>query len=173
MDTAVVVTIIFLILILVVSLVTLYTESRKHIRRLEDRIERLSNRLQAMNMKELDTVLKSIEYRKERDELYKLIEDMHSTSEALEDGRQIKIVPKLPRTPKPYLDKSNKLMTYEWEDGNTKYTSYYTYNPSQTGSQTSSNDNTPPQDSASPRDSSSYTGSGGDFSGGGSGGSWD
>lgn len=115
-----------------------------------------------MNMKELDTVLKSIEYRKERDELYKLIEDMHSTSEALEDGRQIKIVPKLPRG---YLDKPNKLMTYEWEDGNTKYTSYYTYNPSHDSTNTNNN--------TSSQDSSNYTGSGGDFSGGGSGGSWD
>ena len=104
MDTSVIITIIFLMLALIATLVSVYIESRKHIRRLEDRIERLSNRLQAMNMKELDTVLKSIEYRKERDELYKLIEDMHSTSEALEDGRQIKIVPKLPRD---YLDKSN------------------------------------------------------------------
>lgn len=104
MDTAVIITIILIILILIVSLVTLYTESRKYTKRLEEHIERLSNRLQAMSMKELDTVLKSIEYRKERDELYKLIEDMHSTAEALEDGRQIKIIPKLPRD---YLDKSN------------------------------------------------------------------
>lgn len=148
MDTVVIITIIFIMLALITTLVTLYIESRKHIRRLEDHIERLSNRLQAMSMKELDTVLKSIKYKKERDELYKLIEDMHSTSEALEDGRQIKIMPKLPRT---YLDKSNKIMTYEWEEG----------------SQTSSNDST------SSQDSSSYTGGGGDFSGGGSGGSWD
>ena len=162
MNTAVVVTIILLILILVVSLVTLYTESRKRIKRLEGRIERLSNRLQAMNMKELDTVLKSLKYKQERDELYKLIDDMHNTTEALEDGRQIKIMPKLPRT---YLNKSNRVMSYEWEDGNTKYTSYYTYAPSQEGSQTDSN--TPSQDS------SSYSGGGGDFSGGGSGGSWD
>ena len=104
MDTTVIITIIFLLLMLIATLVSVYIESRKHIKRLEGRIERLSNRLQAMSMKELDTVLKSIEYRKERDELYKLIEDMHSTSEALEDGRQIKIIPKLPRD---YLDKSN------------------------------------------------------------------
>ena len=170
MDTTVIIAILFLIvLILIATLGTLYTESKKYTKRLEERIERLSSRIQAMNMKELDTVLKSVEYRKERDELYKLIEDMHSTSEAFEDGRQIKIVPKLPRTPKPYLDKSNRLMSYEWEDGNAKYTSYYTcnlYNASQPDSSTH-NDNTPPQDN------SSYTGGGGDFSGGGSGGSWD
>ena len=94
MDTAVIITIIFLILILVVSLVTLYTESRKRIKRLERRIERLSNRLQAMNMKELDTVLKSVQYKKERDELCKIIEEINHTVEAMQDGRQIKLLPK-------------------------------------------------------------------------------
>lgn len=161
MDPTVIITIIFLLLALVVTLVTLYIESRKRTKRLEGRIERLSSRIQAMNMKELDTVLKSLKYKQERDELYKLINDMHSTSEALEDGRQVYL---FPRT---YLDKSNRVMTYEWEDGITKYTSHYTYNPSQEGSQTSSSENTPSQDS------SSYSGGGGDFSGGGSGGSWD
>lgn len=120
-----------------------------------------------MNMKELDTVLKSIEYKKERDELYEILESIDSTLEALEDGRQIKIMPKLPRTPISYLDKSNRVVTYEWQNGDTRYTSHYT----QTGNQTDSN--TPSQDSASPRDNSSYSGGGGDFSGGGSGGSWD
>lgn len=94
MDTAVIITIIFLILILVVSLVTLYTESRKRIKRLERRIERLSNRLQAMNMKELDTVLKSVRYKKERDELCEILEEINHTVEAMEDGRQIKLLPK-------------------------------------------------------------------------------
>lgn len=153
MSLAVIVTIIFLMLILIVLLVTLYTESRKYTKRLEGRIERLSSRIQAMNMKELDTVLKSLEYKKERDELYEILESIDSTLEALEDGRQIKIVPKLPRT---YLDKSNYLKTYK---------SYYTYNPPQANTQTDSN--IPSQDS------SSYKGAGGDSSGGGSGGSWD
>ena len=161
MDTAVIITIIFLLLILVVALVTLYIESRKHIRRLEERIERLSSRLQAMSMKELDTVLKSVRYKKERDELCEILDEINQMSEAMEDGRQIKIMPKLPRT---YLDKSNIVMTYEWEDGNTKYTSHYPYNPPQTSSQS---------DSTSSQDSSSYSGGGGDFSGSGSGGSWD
>lgn len=163
MDITVIITIMFLIiLILVVALVTLYIESRKHTKRLEGRIERLSSRIQAMNMKELDTVLKSIKYKKERDELYKLIEDMHSTTEAVEDGRQVKL---LPRT---YLDKSNRVMTYEWEDGNTRYTSHYTYNPSHdTPSQTNT------QTDNQSDNSSNYSGGGGDFSGGGSGGSWD
>ena len=163
MDPVVIITIIFLMLVLITTLVTLYIESRKKIRRLDERIERLSSRIQAMSMKELDTVLKSIKYKEERDEIYKLIENMHSTTEALEDGRQIKIMPKLPRT---YLDKSNRLMSYEWEDGNAKYTSYYTYNPSQP-------DNSTQNDNTSSQNSSSYTGGGGDFSGGGSGGSWD
>lgn len=104
-------------------------------------------------MKELDTAFK-----KERDELYELIEDMYCTSEALEDGRQVKLLPKLPRD---HLDKSNEMMTYEWRNGDTRYIAQYT----QTGSQTDSN--------TSSQDSSSYTGGGGDFSGGGSGGSWD
>ena len=94
MDTAVVVTIIFLILMLVVSLATLYTESRKRIKRLEERIERLSNRLQAMSMKELDTVLKSVQYKKERDELCEILEEINHTVEAMQDGRQIKLLPK-------------------------------------------------------------------------------
>ena len=153
MDTTVMITIIFLLLMLIATLVSVYIESRKRIKRLEGRIERLSSRIQAMNMKELDTVLKSLEYKKERDELYEILESIDSTLEALEDGRQIKIMPKLPRT---YLDKSNYLKTYK---------SYYTYNPPQANTQTDSN--TPSQDS------SSYTGGGGDFSGGGSGGSWD
>ena len=114
-------------------------------------------------MKELDTVLKSIKYKKERDELCKILDEINHTVEAMEDGRQIKIMPKLPRT---YLDKSNRLMSYEWEDGNAKYTSYYTYNPSQP-------DNSTQNDNTSSQNSSSYTGGGGDFSGGGSGGSWD
>lgn len=94
MDTAVIIAIILIILILVVSLVTLYTESRKRIKRLERRIERLSNRLQAMNMKELDTVLKSVQYKKERDELCEILEEINHTVEAMEDGRQIKLLPK-------------------------------------------------------------------------------
>ena len=94
MDTAVIVTIILLILILVVSLVTLYTESRKRIKRLERRIERLSSRIQAMSMKELDTVLKSVRYKKERDELCDILEEINHTVEAMEDGRQIKLLPK-------------------------------------------------------------------------------
>lgn len=112
-----------------------------------------------MNTKELDTVLKSLKYKQERDELYKLIDDMYNTPEAGEGHTYL-----FPRT---YLDMPNKLMTYKWQDGDTRYTFYYTYNPSQEGSQTSSSENTPSQDS------SSYSGGGGDFSGGGSGGSWD
>ena len=104
MNPTVIITIIFLLLMLTATLVTVYIESRKRIRRLEERIERLSNRLQAMNMKELDTVLKSIEYRKERDELCRILDEINHTVEAMEDGRQIKMIPKLPRD---YLDKSN------------------------------------------------------------------
>lgn len=104
MDTAVIITIICLLLILVVALVTLYIENRKRIKRLERRVERLSNRLQAMNMKELDTVLKSVRYKKERDELCEILDEINHTVEAMEDGRQIKIIPKLPRD---YLDKTN------------------------------------------------------------------
>ena len=104
MDTAVIITIIFLMLALITTLVTLYTESRKRTKRLEERIERLSSRIQAMNMKELDTVLKSVRYKKERDELCEILEEINHTVEALEDGRQIKIIPKLPRD---YLDKTN------------------------------------------------------------------
>lgn len=162
MDTTVIITIIFLLLMLIATLVLVYIESRKRIKRLEGRIERLSSRIQSMSMKELDTVLKSIEYKKERDELYELIEGIYSTSEALEDGRQVKL---LPRT---HLDKTNRVMTYKWQDGDTRYTSYYTYNPSHTDTQTGSH-----TDSTSSQDSSSYSGGGGDFSGGGSGGSWD
>lgn len=95
MDTAVIITIIFIMLALITTLATLYTESRKRIKRLERRIERLSNRLQAMNMKELDTVLKSIEYKKERDELCEILDEMNQTVEAMEDGMGIKLLPKL------------------------------------------------------------------------------
>lgn len=94
MDPAVIITIIFIMLALITTLVTLYTESRKRIKRLERRIERLSNRLQAMNMKELDTVLKSVRYKKERDELCEILEEINHTVEAMEDGRQIKLLPK-------------------------------------------------------------------------------
>ena len=104
MDTAVIITIIFLMLALITTLVTLYTESRKRTKRLEERIERLSSRIQSMSMKELDTVLKSIKYKKERDELCEILEEINHTVEAMEDGRQIKIIPKLPRD---YLDKTN------------------------------------------------------------------
>lgn len=113
-----------------------------------------------MNTKELDTVLKSLKYKQERDELYKLIDDIHNTPEAGE-GRTYLF-------PRAYLDMPNKLMTYKWQDGGTRYTSYYTYNPSHTDTQTGSH-----TDSTSSQDSSSYSGGGGDFSGGGSGGSWD
>ena len=94
MDTTVIITIIFLLLMLIATLVSVYIESRKHIKRLEERIERLSNRLQAMSMKELDTVLKSVQYKKERDELCELLEEINHTVEAMEDGRQIKLLPK-------------------------------------------------------------------------------
>lgn len=165
MDPVVIIAIVFLMLALITTLVTLYIESRKRTRRLEGRIERLSSRIQSMSMKELDTVLKSIKYKKERDELCRMLDEINQTVEAMEDGRQIKLLPK------GYLDKSNKLMTYEWEDGNARYTSYYTYNPynpyNPSHDSTNTNNNTPSQDS------SNYTGGEGDFSGGGSGGSWD
>lgn len=94
MNPVVILTIIFLMLALITTLVSVYIESRKHIRRLEERIERLSNRLQAMNMKELDTVLKSVQYKKERDELCEILEEINHTVEAMQDGRQIKLLPK-------------------------------------------------------------------------------
>ena len=94
MHPTVIITIIFLLLALVVVLVTLYTESRKRIKRLERHIERLSSRIQAMNMKELDTVLKSVRYKKERDELCDILDEINQTVEAMEDGRQIKLLPK-------------------------------------------------------------------------------
>ena len=94
MNPTVIITIIFLLLMLTTTLVTVYIESRKHIKRLEERIERLSNRLQAMSMKELDTVLKSVQYKKERDELCEILDEINQTVEAMEDGRQIKLLPK-------------------------------------------------------------------------------
>ena len=97
MDPVVIITIIFLLLALVVVLVTLYIESRKHIKRLEGRIERLSSRIQAMSMNELDTVLKSMKYKKERDELCEILDEINQTVEAMEDGRRIKLLPKLPK----------------------------------------------------------------------------
>lgn len=148
---------ILVLLIIIVILFLFHLEQVKYTKRLEDRIGVLSSRIRSMNTKELDTVLKSIEYKKERDELYEILENIDSTLKALEDGRQIKIMPKLPRT---YLDKSNYLKTYK---------SYYTYNPLH---DTPSQSNTQ-SDSTSSQDSSSYSGGGGDFSGGGSGGSWD
>lgn len=152
MDTVVIVTIIFLMLALITTLVSVYIESRKHIRRLEERIERLSSRIQSMNMKELDTVLKSMKYKQERDELYKLLEDDYNRPDF---GKRWGA--NLPSS--SHLYEPSKL-----------YTSYYTQSFSQsdihTGNQAS------PSDSTSSQDSSSYSGSGGDFSGGGSGGSW-
>lgn len=145
---------ILVLLIIIVILFLFHLEQVKYTKRLEGRIEVLSFRIQSMKNKELDTVLKSMKY---KDELHKLSDEMYRMTEASEDGRQVKLLPRA------YLDKPNKLMTYEWQNGDTRYTSHYT----QTGSQTSSSENTPSQDS------SSYSGGGGDFSGGGSGGSWD
>lgn len=148
---------ILVLLIIIVILFLFHLEQVKYTKRLEDRIGLLSSRIRNMNNKELDTVLRSSKYKKERDELYKLIDDMYNTLEVGE-GRTYLF-------PRAYSDNPNKLKAHRWEDVYLASPSYYSYNPSQANTQTDSN--TPSQDS------SSYSGGGGDFSGGGSGGSWD
>lgn len=140
---------ILVLLLIIVVLFLFHLEQVKYTKRLEGRISVLSSRIQSMKNKELDTVLKSIEYKKERDELYRLLEEGYNRPDfGKRQGHN------LPHS--SHLYEPNKL-----------YTSYYTQSFSQSDTQTDT------QTDNQSDNSSSYTGGGGDFSGGGSGGSWD